>query len=180
LVILKVSEVEPARPSEAAPKDLVMLGAVATVRVAEALLPVPPLVEVAVPVVLRKVPAAAAVTLTLNVQDPLAGMLAPERLTAPEPLAAVIVPPAHEPVSPFGVATRVPAGSESVKATPARATEFDGGFVIVKLSADVPFGMMLAGVKVLAIEGGATTAMLAEAVPPMPPCVEVTFPVMLF
>src|SRR5262249_45538374 len=36
------------------------------------------------------------------------------------------------------------------------------------------------GVNALAVDGGATTAMLAEAVPPVPPSVDVTAPVVLF
>jgi hypothetical protein len=52
LVMLKLSDVVPFKGIEAAPKVLVMLGGVATVRVAEAVLPVPPLVELTAPVVL--------------------------------------------------------------------------------------------------------------------------------
>src|SRR5215469_189614 len=36
------------------------------------------------------------------------------------------------------------------------------------------------GANALAVDGGATTAMLAEAVPPVPPSVDVTAPVVLF
>ena len=36
------------------------------------------------------------------------------------------------------------------------------------------------GLNALAIDGGATTLTLAEAVPPVPPSVEVTLPVVLF
>ena len=51
---------------------------------------------------------------------------------------------------------------------------------MVKVSAVVPFSGIVVGLKALAIDGGATTLMLAEAVPPVPPSVEVTFPVVLF
>ena len=51
LVMLKVSEVVPPVGTDAAPKALVMDGGVATVRLAVAVLPVPPLVEVTAPVV---------------------------------------------------------------------------------------------------------------------------------
>jgi hypothetical protein len=44
----------------------------------------------------------------------------------PDPAVAVIVPP-HEVVSPLGVATVIPAGSESVNVAPVKATGF--GFV---------------------------------------------------
>jgi hypothetical protein len=44
----------------------------------------------------------------------------------------------------------------------------------------VAFSAMLLGLNTLAIEGGATTLIEAEAVPPVPPSVEVTLPVVLF
>jgi len=44
----------------------------------------------------------------------------------------------------------------------------------------VPFKGMDGTAKALAMAGGATTPMLADAVPPLPPSVEVTFPVVLF
>ena len=50
--MLKVSDVLALIKMLAAPKALVMVGAVATVRFAVAVLPVPPLVEVTAPVVL--------------------------------------------------------------------------------------------------------------------------------
>ena len=53
LPMVKLSEVLPFRGIDAAPKVLLMLGGNATVRFAEAVLPVPPLVEVTLPVVLR-------------------------------------------------------------------------------------------------------------------------------
>jgi hypothetical protein len=73
-----------------------------------------------------------------------------------------------------------PVGSVSVKATPVSATAFAAGFVIVKVSEVVAFKAMLLGLKALAIDGGATTLIKAEAVPPLPPSVEVTLPVVLF
>ena len=78
------------------------------------------------------------------------------------------------------LATVRPVGSVSVNATPVSATAFAAGFVIVKVSDVVAFRAMLLGLNTLAIEGGATTLMEAEAVPPVPPSVEVTLPVVLF
>src|SRR5580704_6979009 len=52
LVMLNVSEVVPFRGTSAAPNDLVIVGGEATVKLAEAVLPVPPLVELTGPVVL--------------------------------------------------------------------------------------------------------------------------------
>ena len=81
---------------------------------------------------------------------------------------------------PFGVETTNPVGKVSVNATPVSATVLAAGLVIVKVSVVVPFSGMLLGLKTLAIDGGATTLMEAEAVPPVPPSVEVTLPVVLF
>src|SRR4051794_40089735 len=107
-----------------------------TVRLATAALPAPPLVEVTVPVVLRRVPAVVPVTLTTNRQEAPAAIVPPVRLTLLDPAVAVGVLP-HEPVSPLGVATTRPAGSVSVNATP--VSTVDGlGLVMVKLRVVVP------------------------------------------
>ena len=63
---------------------------------------------------------------------------------------------------------------------PSNATAFAAGFVIVNVSEVVAFSAMVLGLNALAIDGGATTLIEAEAVPPVPPSVEVTFPVVLF
>ena len=52
LLMVKLSEVLPFTGMEAAPNDLVIVGGVATLRFAVAVLPVPPFVEVTLPVVL--------------------------------------------------------------------------------------------------------------------------------
>src|SRR5689334_3437193 len=149
------------------------------VRVAEAVLPVPPLVEVTAPLVLLYVPLAEPVTSTLTVQLLLAATAPPVSEMLPEPAVAVTVP-VQVPPSPFGVATTRPAGSVSVNATPVSATAFAAGLVMVKVNVETPFTPMAVGLKALAIDGGATTFSEAEAVPPVPPSVEVTFPVVLF
>jgi hypothetical protein len=74
----------------------------------------------------------------------------------------------------------IPAGNVSVNETPVSAAVFPDGFVMVKLNVELPFGEMAVGENALAIDGGATTVRLAEAVPPAPPSVEVTLPVVLF
>ena len=86
----------------------------------------------------------------------------------------------HRELWPYAFATVSPVGSVSVKATPVSATAFAAGFVIVNVSDVVAFKAMLLGLNTLAIDGGATTLMEAEAVPPVPPSVEVTAPVVLF
>src|SRR2546428_419798 len=64
--MVKVSEVVPFNGIVNAPNNLLMLGGLATVRFAVAVLPVPPLVEVTLPVVLVYRPEAAPVTVTEN------------------------------------------------------------------------------------------------------------------
>jgi hypothetical protein len=51
--------------------------------------------------------------------------------------------------------------------------------VIAKVREVVAFGAMPVGLNPLVIDGGATTAREADAVPPAPPSVDETFPVML-
>jgi len=64
-----------------------------TVSVADEVLPLPPLVDVTVPVVLAYDPAVAATTATVMVQLPFAAIVPPLRLILPPPAAAVSVPP---------------------------------------------------------------------------------------
>ncbi|MBK7660155.1 MAG: hypothetical protein IPJ28_13885 [Betaproteobacteria bacterium] len=99
---------------------LAMRGGATTVRLAEAVPPGPPCVEVMLPDVLFLRPAVVANTLTEKLQVLFAASVAPDRLTAPEPAVAVIVPPPQLPVRPLGVATSRPKGSVSVKPTPER------------------------------------------------------------
>jgi hypothetical protein len=124
-----------------------MDGGPTTARLAEAVPPVPPSVEVTVPVTLVIAPAAVPFTLTLRVHDPLAGNVPPERLTDVEPAVAVAVPPQVF-VNPFGVATTRPPVKASVKLTP--LNEFEPlGLLIVKVNDVVPFTGMLAAPKFL-------------------------------
>lgn len=148
----------------------------ATVRPAVAVLPVPPFAEVTFPVTLVKLPGWVAVTGTLNVQLLFTAMVAPERLMVLPPLV-VSVPP-HTVVVAF--ATDSPAGKTSVNATPVRATVFTAGLAMVKPSDVVAFTAMELGAKLLAITGGATTIILAEAATPAPPSLEVITLVVLF
>src|SRR6266700_2434964 len=179
LVMVKVKLVEPFSGIVAAPKALVIVGGVATVMLADAVFPVPPLVEITFPVVLFFTPEVVPVTLTVSVQLLLTAIVPPASDTLPEPATAVAAPP-QVLVSPLGVATTRPAGSVSVNATPVSATALPAGLVMVKVSEVVPFSGRFAAPKALAIDGGATTLMLADAVPPVPPSVDVTFPVVLF
>src|SRR5512146_865471 len=139
-----------------------------TVKVAVAVLPVPPLVELTAPVVLTYVPAAEEVTLTLTVQLLLVATVPPVSEMLPDPAVAVAVPP-QVLVSPFGVATISPAGRLSVTAAPVSAAALAAGLVMVRVKVEVPLTAMAAGLKALAMEGGPSTLRLAEAVPPVPP-----------
>src|ERR1700760_146872 len=95
------------------------------------------------------------------------------------PVGAVVVtvPPQIEAEA---VATVSPVGRVSVNATPVRLTAFADGFVMVNVKDVVALSAMPVGLKALAIDGGATTLMLALAVPPVPASVEDTVPVVLF
>ena len=95
------------------------------------------------------------------------------------PVGAVVVSVPPQIVA-EALATVRPVGRVSVNATPVRATVFAAGLVMVNVSEVVAFRAMLVGLNTFAIDGGATTLTLAEAVPPVPPSVEVTFPVVLF
>jgi len=66
LLMVNVSEVVAPSSTLEAPNALVIVGGVATVSVAEAVLPVPPLADVTAPLVLFFTPAVAPVTVTLN------------------------------------------------------------------------------------------------------------------
>ena len=161
----------------AAPNALMMTGGATTVMEALEVLPVPPSVEVTW-TLLFLTPAVVPVTLTETVQVALAASVPPERLMLPDPATAVAVPP-QVLFRPFGVATTRPAGKLSVKAIPVRLAGF--GLLMLNVNEVVPFSGMLAAPKDLVIVGGAAiTMMLAEAVPPVPPSVEVTGPVVLF
>jgi len=140
----KLKLVLPFSAMDATANDLVMSGGATlaggpTVKLAEAALPVPALVDVTALVVLVSAPVEVPFTVTLKLHEPLAAMLAPVSDTLFDPAVAVMVPPPHKPVRPLGVATTSPAGNASVKATPERAAVFEAGFVIVKVRLVVPF-----------------------------------------
>jgi len=86
------------------------------------------------------VPTDVAVTLTLNVHDPDAGIVSAE-LIVPEPATAEMDPEPHDPVKPFGDDTVNPEGSVSVKPRPVSPVP-ELGLVIVKLRVVEPFTEM--------------------------------------
>src|SRR5215469_14220047 len=105
-------------------------------------------------------------------------MLPPLRLMLAEPATAVSVPPQLL-TAPFGEATNTLPGNVSLKATPASGSGFPAGLVIVKVRVETPFGAIVEGLNALAIDGGASTWIVAVADPPVPPSVEVTLLVVL-
>jgi hypothetical protein len=173
---VKLKLVEPFSGMLDAPNALVRSGGPTTVIDAFDVLPVPPSVEVTV-TELFLTPAVVPVTLTETVQLTLAASVPAERLTDVPPATAVAVPP--QVLVRFGVeAITRPAGKLSVKAIPFNVT-FVFGFWMLNVSEVVPFNGMLAAPNALVIDGGVATVRLAVAVLPVPPLVEVTFPVVL-
>jgi hypothetical protein len=181
--MVTVSEVVPPTGIEAAPNATVTVGEMVelTVMVALAELPVPPLVEVTGDVELFFMPTVEPVTLTENVHDPLAASVAPDKLAEPDPAVAVMVPPPHDPVSPLGVEITRPAGSASVNATPVSGLEAFGLVMVNDSDVEPPTKIDAAPNDLLMLGGErALTVMLALAVLPVPPLVEVTAEVVLF
>jgi hypothetical protein len=128
-------------------------------------LPLPPFVDVTVPVVLLYDPPAAATTLTVIVQLLLAGMEPSLKLILPPAATAVKVPPqVLEVVN--GVAFINPVGYVSEKAAPL-STVLAFEFVKVNVSVEFTFATTGFGEKDFAIVGGAITVKFAvlEGVP---------------
>jgi len=179
LLMVKLRLVVPFSGIDAAPKALVMLAGEATVKLADAVLPWPPLTEVTWAVVLVYCPDAAPVTVTLNMHGVLTATVALERLISPpEPLAWLVwsVPPHTVDVP--GVTVR-PAGSVSWNATWFSETVLPVGLVIVNCNDVVAFKAMVEGLNAFAIEGGATTLIVTDVVRPFPPSMDVTALLML-
>jgi hypothetical protein len=119
------------------------------------------LVDVTLPVVLTSDPAVVPLTLTLNVQAVLTGIVAPliEMLVAAA--AAVNVPVEQLLSAGVGAAsTTIPVGNVSVTPTPVNATVFADGLVIVMVNVDIPLTATADGVNDLAIVGGPMTVKL--------------------
>jgi hypothetical protein len=173
---VKLREVELPTAMLAAPNDLLMVGGDTTVRLALAVFPVPPLVEVTW-TLLFNVPAELPFTLTETAHVPLVASEPPARLTEPAPAVAVTVPP--QVLVALGVAaTTIPLGNVSLNAKPVNA-RLALGLVMLNVTVLVPPSATEVGLKLLEIEGAVPTLRLAVAVFPVPPLVEVTFPVVL-
>jgi hypothetical protein len=120
LVMVKVRVEVPFNAIALGLNALLMEGGATTEIAAEAAPPVPPSVEVTLPVVLFFAPALVPVTFTENVQLPFPAIVppAPLRLIVFDPAFAVIVPGAQPVLNPFGVDTTNPDGSVSLNFTP--------------------------------------------------------------
>ena len=155
--------------------------ACATVRLALAVRPSPPSFDATLPVVLFFRPEVVPVTFTLNVHDEFAAIAPPVKLTLPDPAVGANVPPQVSVTPASGFDTTRPAGSGSLTATPLNAVKAFG-LVIVKVSEVDPFSGRFDVPNAFAIVGGeaAFTVMLATAVRPTPPSVELIAPVVLF
>src|SRR5277367_1423647 len=166
---------------EGKPKALVIAGGVLTVRVAEAVLPLPASVE-SIVTLLLKTPSVVACTLTVIVQVP-TGNAGFEKLMVPDPEVAVTVPPPRlQLFTTLGVvATTRFAGIESTKLA-LIVVVFP--FVTLNVMVLAAFTAALVGLKLFVIAGGCRTMIVAvavcwsttafaEPVPPTPPAVKV-------
>jgi hypothetical protein len=177
LVMVNVSELVALRAIPAGLKTFANEGGASAFTDAEAVPPVPPSVEVTLPVVVFFSPADVPVTFTEKVHELVAAKLAPDKLT--DPAVVAIVPPPQLPVRPFGADTVNPAGRLSVKATPVSVVVVLL-FWTVKLNEVEPFKATLAAPKALLITGGPTTVVEAFAVLPVPASVEITDTLLFF
>jgi len=178
VIVMVIVEVPVFTAMLADPNDLVMVGAATAVKVAEAVVPVPPFVALTVPVVLALLPAVVGVTVTETEQLPLTGTLPPLRLMLVAFAFAVNVPPQLLVVVGELVTCR-PEGNESLTATPVSAALLPAGLVMVIVSVEDPPTLMLVGAKLLVIVGGESTFNVAVALVPVPPFDELTLPVVL-
>lgn len=176
---VKLNEVMPFTGMIVVPNEIVTVGGGSTFRLAEAVLPGPALVDVTVPVVFVRSPPMVPLTVTLNVQELLTPIVAPESVTLLEPAVAVMVPPPQVPFKPLGVARISPGGNESLKPTPVSAAVFAAGFVMVNMSEVVPLMPIFSAPNALLMTGGTIPARVADAGAPAPPSADVTADVVM-
>src|SRR5215469_4878072 len=150
-------------------KDVPKVGGPLTRRPAEAVLPVPPLVDVAFPVVLVYEPTAVPVTVTPKLHWLLGGIDPPVRVMVLPPLR-VTVPPLHAGPEAFG--TVRPVGNVSVKPTPDSAAALAAGLVTTKVRVVVVPTGIEAGAKDFVSTGGPITKRVALPVLAPPPAKE--------
>jgi hypothetical protein len=116
VIVIVISELTPV-PTLVGEKVLLTVGGLLTIRLALAVKPVPPFVELTAPVVFVAVPAVVSVTLAVMVQLELVGMDALLKLIVPEPTPLPVkVPP--EQVVVAAVEIVIPDGNVSLTETP--------------------------------------------------------------
>ena len=178
VIVMVIVEVPVLTAMLAEPNALAMVGGDTTVKVPEAVVPVPPFDELTVPVVLFRLPVTLAVTFTFTSQLLLTGIDPPVRLSE-LPLAAKVPP---QVLLVLGVAaTTMPDGNVSLTATPLSGRTLAAGLVMVSISVELeaaPTGIMF-GVNDFTMVGAASTVNMAEALVPIPPLVDVRVPVVL-
>jgi hypothetical protein len=103
---------------------------------------------------------------------------APLKLMVVALAGAVNVPP-QVLVGEGVAATCTPDGSASLTARPVSATVLAEGLMKVRVRVEFPPGAISAAAKAFVIVGGISTAIVALAVKPVPPLVELTAPVVL-
>src|SRR5829696_8741099 len=132
-----------------------------TYKVEVAVFPVPPFVELTLPVVLMYAPVEAALTVAVIVQLPLGETDPPVNIMTLPPNVPVIVPPHCGEVT-FAESV-IPPGNVSVKATPLKAVaRFE--FVIVNVRVDVPPATIGFGVNDFEMDAGARTVTVSAPV----------------
>ena len=139
-------------------KDLFNVGGpivlgMTTVKVAMAGAALLPLLVCSAPAasVLMKLPAPDAVTFTVTVQEPLAGIEPPVKVTVEPPATAVTVPPVH--VVPALPETTTPLGNVSTSGAVSVATVVFGLFKVM-VRVETPPALIVAGLKDLLSVGG--------------------------
>ena len=177
LLTVKLSEVMPFKGTLAAPNDLMMTGGATTITDALEVFPVPASVEVMV-TELFFIPAVVPVTPKETVHVVLGARVAAVRLACEAPATAAAIPP-QALLRLGGVDTTNPAGRVSANDKPVRVIAFAPGFPMVNVKDVVPFRGIVAAPNTLTMVGGVATDRLAEAVFPVPPFAELTFPVVL-
>jgi hypothetical protein len=159
-------------------KLFVTTGGAATFNVAEACKLIPPSVELTMTLFVF-CPVVVALTLTLTAQEPPADAIAPPvKLMLVAAATAVNVPP-QVLVAIGAASTSRPAGKVSVKLRPESPFGLAAGLVMVIVKVEMPPTCTPVGEKAFAMVGGMKTLSVALAVPPIPPSVELTLPVVL-
>jgi hypothetical protein len=165
-VIVNLNVVVPFSGNTDLPNTLVIDGGATTNSDADAVLPVPPFVELTAPDRLSFGPGDAPRTssFTSHANPGASVPFTNEMLLLP---ASAVTAPPHPLVRPLGDATTRPSGNASEKASPDAATVLK--FAILKVKVVVPFSGILDAPNAFSIAGGPTTSNESVAGAPVPP-----------